>query len=64
VVYGRRAEREASKSKASLVYNQKSGNLFLNGNADLSGWGRPKTGGLLVELDAGLLLGEANIFLV
>jgi hypothetical protein len=64
VVDGRRAERKASKSKASLVYNQKSGDLFLNGNADQSGWGNPKIGGLLVELDSNLILHEANIVLI
>jgi hypothetical protein len=64
VVDGRRAERKASKSKMSLVYNQKSGDLFLNGNADQSGWGNPKIGGLLVELDSYLILHEANIVLI
>ena len=64
VVGGRRAEKQASKSNASLVYNQKTGDLFLNGNGDRSGWGKPKIGGLIVELDTDLPLHEANIVLV
>lgn len=64
VVHGRRAEKQASKSNTSLVYNQKTGDLFLNGNGDRSGWGKPKIGGLLVELDSYLILHEANIVLI
>ena len=36
-------------SKADMVYDQKKGNLYLNSNAEMSGWGKKKVGGLVAR---------------
>jgi hypothetical protein len=51
--------KQLMKSEADLVYYQKKGNLYLNNNGELKGWGKKKVGGLVArfkgkpELEAG-----------
>ena len=51
--------KQLMNSKADMVYDSKKGNLYLNNNGELKGWGKKKVGGLVArfkgkpELEAG-----------
>jgi hypothetical protein len=51
--------KQLMNSKADMVYDPKKGNLYLNNNGELKGWGKKKVGGLVArfkgkpELEAG-----------
>ena len=51
--------KQLMNSEADMVYDQKKGNLYLNSNGEMNGWGKKKVGGLVArfkskpELEAG-----------
>ena len=41
--------KQLMKSEADMVYDQKKGNLYLNSNGEMNGWGKKKVGGLVAR---------------
>ena len=41
--------KQLMNSEADMVYDQKKGNLYLNSNGEMSGWGKKKVGGLVAR---------------
>jgi hypothetical protein len=44
--------KQLMNSEADMVYDQKKGNLYLNSNGEMKGWGKKKVGGLVARFKA------------